>query len=534
MNFKALVLTSVAVQVTLTQHAATLIVTNTGNSGPGTLRDQVALSSPGDTIRFAVTGTITLIGEIPIAWLLHIEGPGPLKLTVDANKTDRAFIAFNGPVYISGMTIRNGLVVGAAGADGLPGMNGGTGGNAYGGAILTSCDLALSNIWFTENTVIGGQGGRGGDITPFAGIQPGDGGLGGQASCAAVLITSQMFALVANKCTFSSNTATGGNGGAGGNNYNTAGVIPGGNGGIGGLGEEGAANPLILKNCTFSGNKAIGGNGGQGGDSDASTSGGTGGNGGNALDGAIFLATGGVMISCTVVSNSAIKGLGGGGGAGSPNGPAGMDGMGFVGGADGQMGMPVCDRHVGNTIVANNFATTANSNIYMTVDDLGFNYFGDNDYPGKCIGLLTRVGTVQAPLNPQLGPLAQNGGGLPTHAPLNGSPVIGYGSNFATISDERGAPRPFGPPAILASDGSDVGAVEFGSPPLGGGIGGGGSNFVVSWPAYYGDFTLLSAPSLENPSNWSIVPDTPMVIDDQFVVSNSIVSPAMFYRLIHN
>jgi hypothetical protein len=191
---------------------------------------------------------------------------------------------------------------------------------------------------------------------------------------------------------------------------------------------------------------------------------------------------------------------------------------------------------VGNTIVANNFATTLNTNIYMTVDDLGFNYFGDNDSPGNCIGPTTRVGTVQAPLDPQLGPLAQNGGGLPTHAPLNGSPVIGYGFSFGTISDERGAPRPFGPPLLTAtvppSDGSDVGAVEFGSPPLG--LGKSGTNVVVSWPASYGDFTLQSAPSFGSADNWSNVPDMPVVIGDQFVVSNSIVGSGMFYRLVHN
>jgi hypothetical protein len=531
MNFKALVLTSVAVQMTLTLHAATLIVTNLGNSGPGTLRDQVALSSPGDTIRFAVTGTITLIGEIPIAWLLHIEGPGPLKLTVDANKTDRAFIAFNGPVYISAMTIANGLVVGAVGADGTIGMNGQNGGGAAGGAIQASCDLFLSNCWFTGNTVIGGQGGSGGPNVIGTGYQPGTGGFGGEAYGGAVAETMGNI-LAATKCTFSANTAIGGKGGTGGTNYNFAVMNPGGQGGPGGTGENGAGDFYFLTNCTFSGNKAIGGDGGRGGDSDAPTSGGDGGNGGVGAKGALFLHMDGAMISCTIVSNSALGSHGGAGGSGSSNGSAGTDGPGSTGGAGGQNGMPTCDRHVGNTIVANNFASTVNTNIYMTVDDLGFNYFGDNDSAGKCIVPTTRVGTVQAPLDPQLGPLAQNGGGVPTHAPLNNSPVIDYGFRFGTISDERGAARPFGLSAIGGGDGSDVGAVEFGSPPIG--LGMSGSNVVVSWPASYGDFKLQSAPGLEDPSNWSIVPDTPIEVGDQFVVSNSIVGPAMFYRLIHN
>jgi hypothetical protein len=197
---------------------------------------------------------------------------------------------------------------------------------------------------------------------------------------------------------------------------------------------------------------------------------------------------------------------------------------------------------MGNTIVANNFATTIHSNCDMYVIDLGFNFIGDDDYPGNCLVPTTRVGTVQSPLDPQLGPLAQNGGGMPTHMPLANSTVIGYGSSLGTTNDERNAARPFGPPIYNSSDGSDVGAVEFGSPPLGGGIGGGGgsggsgggSSFVVSWPSAYGDFSLQSAPGLSDPSAWSIVPTTPIEIGDQFVVSNSIVGSSMFYRLVHH
>src|SRR5262249_44613761 len=68
----------------------------------------------------------------------------------------------NGPVYISAMTISNGLVVGADGADGALGMNGQNGGDAHGGGLLATCVVLLSNCWFTENVVIGGQGRRGG------------------------------------------------------------------------------------------------------------------------------------------------------------------------------------------------------------------------------------------------------------------------------------------------------------------------------------------------------------------------------------
>src|SRR5204862_393147 len=50
-----------------------------------------------------------------------------------------------------------------------------------------------------------------------------------------------------------------------------------------------------------------------------------------------------------------------------------------------------------------------------------------------------RTGSRAAPLDPLLGPLADNGGPTPTHAPLPGSPLIDYGSNLAGLTaDQRG------------------------------------------------------------------------------------------------
>jgi len=58
--------------------AATNTVTNLADNGPGTLRQLIADASPGDTIDFAVTGTITLTsGELVIHTNLTIERPAP-------------------------------------------------------------------------------------------------------------------------------------------------------------------------------------------------------------------------------------------------------------------------------------------------------------------------------------------------------------------------------------------------------------------------------------------------------------------------
>ena len=56
-------------------------------------------------------------------------------------------------------------------------------------------------------------------------------------------------------------------------------------------------------------------------------------------------------------------------------------------------------------------------------------------------------------IDPQLGPLQNNGGGTLTHALLVGSPAIDSGSGCPAV-DQRGVARPFGPAC-------DRGAYEF-------------------------------------------------------------------------
>ena len=69
--------------------AATITVTNNNDSGPGSLRQAIANSSPGDTIDFdsSLSGqTITFTsGGLTINKNLTIAGPGANLLAVDGN-----------------------------------------------------------------------------------------------------------------------------------------------------------------------------------------------------------------------------------------------------------------------------------------------------------------------------------------------------------------------------------------------------------------------------------------------------------------
>jgi hypothetical protein len=75
--------------------AATITVTNTADSGAGSLRDAIATAASGDTIDFNLSScpcTITLTsGELAIDKDLVIEGPDADQLTVSGGNTSRVF-----------------------------------------------------------------------------------------------------------------------------------------------------------------------------------------------------------------------------------------------------------------------------------------------------------------------------------------------------------------------------------------------------------------------------------------------------------
>jgi nitrous oxidase accessory protein NosD len=77
--------------------AATITVTNTNDSGPGSLRQAIINASPGDTINFApsITTVILTSGELVIDKNLTITGPGANRLTVQVNANVISVRVFN-------------------------------------------------------------------------------------------------------------------------------------------------------------------------------------------------------------------------------------------------------------------------------------------------------------------------------------------------------------------------------------------------------------------------------------------------------
>src|SRR5882757_8839066 len=179
-----------------------IIVTNTDDSGPGSLRDALAAAVDGDIIdATGISGTILLTsGELQITHAITINGPGAGSLAVDGNATFRVFDNLTSGVSISGFSITNGSA---------PGDSGGGVFNEGG----NSATLRLSDCIVSGNSADFGGG-----------------------------IFNLNGALTVNNCTISGNEAA----------FSGGGIVNSG---------SGAAATLTITNSTISGNSATG-NGG--------------------------------------------------------------------------------------------------------------------------------------------------------------------------------------------------------------------------------------------------------------------------------
>lgn len=156
------------------------------------------------------------------------------------------------------------------------------------------------------------------------------------------------------------------------------------------------AAPGSITNSTFTGNRAV------------------------AQAGAIRLDANSSIINCTITGNAVIGNGGGGGVSGSNS----------------------LSNSIYNSIIAGN--TSAGS-----APDVAAVYGGTNNIIGTPSGHSytngvdgNKVGTAANPINPLLGPLADNGGTTQTIALLPGSPAINAGTNTnAPATDQRGFGR---------------------------------------------------------------------------------------------
>jgi hypothetical protein len=156
---------------------STLSVVNNADSGPGSLRAELAAAQNGDTIVFAPSlngQTIALSpssGELNITKEVNIEGPGAGELTISGNNSSRVFQDLAGavPVTISGLSIDNGNAVRFGLYGGAILNRGGAltisncdiSGNqaVYGGGIYNEGDLWLIASTLSQNTAVRGSGG---------------------------------------------------------------------------------------------------------------------------------------------------------------------------------------------------------------------------------------------------------------------------------------------------------------------------------------------------------------------------------------
>ena len=285
--------------------AATFNVTNTADSGAGSLRQAIFdANAAGGTNTIDVQnglGTITLTsGDLnALNSNITLNGNGN---TLSGNNAFRGLFVYSGTVAINDLTIENAV---ASGGDAGQAAGGGAG---LGGALFVKdgANVTISNLVAQNNAATGGDGGA----QTTAGITGGGGGMGGDGGVA-VAGNSGGGGGLGSGATGGSNVGNGGDGIAQGEGAGGDGADLGGGGGTGGNNGGGGG----------SGDQSIGGGGVNGIDGTFTDDpdGGFGGGGGKAGNGG-FGGGGGAFRSD--------GGFGGGGGGGGLTAAIGQGGFG--------------------------------------------------------------------------------------------------------------------------------------------------------------------------------------------------------------
>jgi len=413
------------------QAAQTFTVTklsDSGVAGDGSLRGEVlaANASPGtDTINFAggLSGTITLSGDgLQVTDAVDIEGPGPGVITVAQSVEKRVVhikLGSPGPVTIAGLHLADGTATSGPGGDILNDSEGPA-------TPLTVVNSAITGGHASDYG--GGIGGVGASLTLRSSSLSGNDAIAGGGAW----VGGDDAVISIENSTFSDNKASGF---------------------AGGLFVELNHGSALILGSTFSGNQAQS----EGGGAAVSVSKGPGtianstffGNS-SAKDGGggISLTAGEVPIiveDSTVSGNRSTGAEAGGGGIVTPAGhPA----------------------RVEDTIVAGNTASSGGADLDGPISAA----FSLGGTPAGADLTETVAGSNLLGVDPQLGPLQNNGGPTETMAITASSPAVNRGAG-ALGTDQRGEPRPVLYPGVPLSGaagaiGADIGAFELQAPPL--------------------------------------------------------------------
>ena len=423
------------------------------NATQCTLRE--AINDPGSTrISFkpGLTGTITLAplelggGVLVIKKDLTITGPSA-GIVIQRRSTDPVFrilrVGADVSVRLTNLTLRNGKTDGT------------------GGGIINFGRLAIANCRVAGNSATHGGGGIDShgrlELTNSSVANNSGGGISsdGNLTVANSLVTGNGGAGIVNQGRFTlANSLVADNSGSGivnvgaefrdnfGQITNSTIARNSTEGNGGGIANINSGRLTIIKS-TIVGNSATNG-------------------GGIANDGRVRASAIVTLANSTVSGNSASRD---GGGIFNPTGLEVPNSVGLtnttvtrnsaeVGGGifnGGEAYTPLR-----NSLVAQNSAPTG-PDVINTVgfSSASFSLIGDGSGSGLSDGVDgNQVGTASAPIDPKLGPLADNGGPTQTHRLLPGSPAIDAASSSdCPATDQRGVARPQGA-------GCDIGSFE--------------------------------------------------------------------------
>ena len=450
-------------------------VTNTNDSGAGSLRQAISVACEGGTINFQIPAndaghdtanhlyTITLTtGELAVGRSLAITGTNNNGADTDAivlsgNDASRVFNISGGTVTLDRLTIVNGKASGFSDNEGGGILNRGyltitnstlannsatSGNSGSGGAIYNAGTVIITNGTLSNNSASGGsdrnQGGGGifnsGNLSIAASTLSNNSVIrpafvnrgGGIYNVGATNITDS---------TLSNNTVGGSFLNCGGGIYNSnilnitnstlsnnsASAV-----GFASLNQGGGIQNdgrLSLANSTLSNNSAHGSSGDFG--------------------GGIFNSNTMVIANSTFSNNSASGGSDYNQGGGIYNGNTlnitdstlsnnSASGRNSRGGGIDNDGTA----NARNTIIAGNSSSVLAPDVRGNFTSQGHNLIGKNDGSSGFTngGNSDQVGSVAAALDPMLGPLQNNGGATMTIALLPGSPALEAGTDLTTLN----------------------------------------------------------------------------------------------------